>query len=375
MTSLPVLSVGWLMASELPARDASVLAQAIERVAALLRDQFPEFEWRFPRFERPLHGARGAVDPLPLLELGAEEKLLRRADYVLVVTATELVPRTRIFVTGVPSSPLEVAVLSTRRLMEHADPADGLAALALHLLGHLFGLSHDDVGVMAATTETDLLSCAPYPPAARAAVRARLAEAADARVEETGSRGSVSFYWRTLVGGWRGIAADIAGNAPWRMPVHLGRYTAATAVTMVFLFLSAEAWELGAQLPPALLATGVLLVVLGASASLYLGQNLHQMGRVATRREQLARTHLVLWGSLLVGTASLWLTLLLIGLGAMALFPRAVFASWTGLPAEELSLLHHTAFMATLGVVAAAFGGNLEEEAEIKAVLLFDEET
>ena len=41
----------------------------------------------------------------------------------------------------------------------------------------------------------------------------------------------------------------------------------------------------------------------------------------------------------------------------------------------RLPVAGYAAFMATLGVIAAALGGNLEEEGEIKAELLFDEET
>jgi len=55
--------------------------------------------------------------------------------------------------------------------------------------------------------------------------------------------------------------------------------------------------------------------------------------------------------------------------------PLDVFARWAGVPPGRLSIPGYAAFMATIGVLAAALGGNLEEEAEIKAQLLFDEET
>jgi len=37
-------------------------------------------------------------------------------------------------------------------------------------------------------------------------------------------------------------------------------------------------------------------------------------------------------------------------------------------------LVRYAAFLAIIGVVGAALGGNLEEESEIKAELFFDEE-
>ncbi len=363
-------------APELGEGQEAILAAAIERVEAALSSQLPRWAFRSRIFRRPVYGRTGMVDPLPLLELGGEEKLHRRLDYVLVVVGNELTPRTRIFVTGVPASALEVAALSLARFRELERAEERLAALALHLLGHLLGLGHSESGVMAETGEPDELSLASFSPRECERIGARLAAVADARVEERSlTAGTLPFLWQTVAANLSSIFRDIQGNAPWRMPLHLGRYTAATAVTVIFLFLSAEAWELGAHLRPLGLGVTAVTVVLLATASLYVGQNFHQMGRVATLREQLVRTRVVMLGSLLLGVGSLWVVLFLIGLGTMSLFPREVFQAWAGVEAGGLSLARYAAFMATLGVVAGAFGGNLEDEAEIKAVLLFDEET
>ena len=115
--------------------------------------------------------------------------------------------------------------------------------------------------------------------------------------------------------------------------------------------------------------------VLLATMAVFLGQNIGQVGREHGWREQLARTHMVMFGTLLLGLASLWLVLFLVSLGLTAIFPRQVFASWAHVAPDGLPVAGYAAFMATLGVIAAALGGNLEEEGEIKAELLFDEET
>jgi len=372
----PTVRVGWLVATRLDAGQSALLDQVMTSVQASLTRQFPRYDWDMRRFHRRVAPPEGVLDPLVLLELGAEEKLYRRLDLVLVFVPNELMPRNRIYIAGVPSSILEVAVLSSARFMDDPEPADHLTGLALHLLGHLLGLSHEEAGVMRCTEETIHIRPEDYSPEARALVEARLARIADLRLEEReGAEGRLRFWWRTWMTDPIGILRDVFAYAPWRMPLYLGRYTAATAVTVIFLFLSAEAWELGARMHGDHLGLGAVLICFLAALSLYLGQNLHQMGRVATLREQLTRTRMILFGALLAGMGALWLALFTIGLVAMEAFPKAVFAGWAGVPPERLSLFHYAAFMANLGVVAGAFGGNLEEEAEIKAVLLFDEET
>ncbi len=373
----PLVRLGWIVVAGIadPAQD-ELIQTVIRHVDHALQSQFPQYHWEMPLFRRPIYPPIGTLDPLPLLELGAEEKLHRQLDLALVVVPNELTPRTRTFVTGVPSSALETAVISLARFMERADPAAGIAGLALHLLGHLLGAEHESQGVMEASADPDRIRVQDYSQSTAGLIRERLARIADARVEEVpGPVSRLGFVWRTLRSDLRGIAAEITGNAPWRMPLQLGRYTAATAVTVVFIFLSAEAWELGAHLAPGWLALGAVVIMLLATLSLYLGQNLHQLGRVTMIREQLVRTRIVVFGSLLLGTAAQWLSLFLIALVVIHAFPREVFASWAGTPLERLDLVHYANFMATLGVMAGAFGGNLEDESEIKAVLLFDEET
>ena len=372
----PVGSIGWISAVPLDAEHQRLLEEVSTAVHARLERQFPAYAWQRRRIERCVYPDVGPIDPLVLLELGAEEKLLRHLDYAVVYVPNELTARNRIFVMGVPSSALETAVFSSARLRGEPDVVERLTGLTLHLLGHLFGLDHAYGGVMQATEEIERLAAADFSPAAVAEVEARLRTVADRRVEEEGrTPRRLRFVWDTLCSDPLGILTDMVDYAPWRMPVHLGRYTAATAVTVVFLFLSAEAWELGAHLSAAWLGVGAAVVVLLAALSIYVGQNFHQMGRITGLREQLVRTRIVLFGSLLVGIASLWLSLFVISLVVMSAFPEVVFAGWSGLDPESLSLSRYAAFMATLGVVAGAFGGNLEDEAEIKAVFLFDEES
>ncbi len=371
------LVVGWVLAADVT---DPVLLRAYregrDRLLELLSSWFPEFAWEMPFVERRVHPPSGALDPLELLELGAEEKLARHWDYVLVLVPNELTPRHRVAAVGVPSSALEAAVLSTARLGNGAPLADRVAALALHLLGHLFGLGHAESGPMRPFEEPAEASLEPYPPEQRETVVENLREVTDARLEEQRARwAALTFYWRAFWSDPRGIVRDILGVRPWNMPLYLGRLTAAAAVSLVYLLLTAESWEVGAHLGRAWLLAAPAASVLVATVFLFWGQNLSQVGREHGWREQLARTRIVLFGTLVLGLASLWFVLFAVSWAVAAALPLDVFAGWAGVPPERLSIPGYAAFMATIGVLAAALGGNLEEEAEIKAELLFDEET
>ena len=115
---------------------------------------------------------------------------------------------------------------------------------------------------------------------------------------------------------------------------------------------------------------GTLLALFAASLFLFLGQDVGALGHERAWREQLARARMVLFGTLFLGLAALWAVVLLLTLLAAGAMPRAVITAWAGsTPLGSFAL-----FAAMVGVVAAALGGNLEEEAELKAELFIDEE-
>ena len=261
--------------------------------------------------------------------------------------------------------------------MELSDEfADRLAGLALHLLGHLWGMDHARSGPMAPPDDASILKTGRFPPPQETAIVARLTDVTDARLEEQHGRWNwLSFHWHTLRADPRGIASDIWGYAPWLLPLRMGKLTAAAAVSLVFLLLGAEAWEVGISFGALALAVGALSVVVAATTFLYWGQNISQIARHIGWHEQLTRTRIVLFTTLLVGMAALWVVLFVVALGAALAVPRAVPSSWVGEDLGITALARYAAFLAILGVVAGALGGNLEDEDTLKAQLYFDEET
>jgi len=199
---------------------------------------------------------------------------------------------------------------------------------------------------------------------------------ADPRIEEkTAIKSRWCFYLQVLRQEGLSIAKDILFFRSVLMFLHLGKFTAATVVSIIFLFLSAEAWEMGAAMRSGwldLLLAGVIIV---AAISLYLGQNLQVIGRSDRMMEQAVRSRIVLLGTLLVGMAAFWCNLFIISYIIIGLLPEGVLAGWAGLGGKSLPAFHFSKLMATFGVLASAVGGNLEEEQDIKALLVFTEET
>lgn len=77
---------------------------------------------------------------------------------------------------------------------------------------------------------------------------------------------------------------------------------------------------------------------------------------------------------LVIGMASLGLVLFALSFALASLLPAPRIEAWTGLAPDPGRLIRFSTFTALLGVLAGALGGNLEENEELKAQFLFDEE-
>ena len=116
-----------------------------------LENTFPQFEWHFKIIKRHDFPQDLPLDPLIMLEFGSDLKIEYGLDFVLILTTLPLKPRFEQGVNGVPSVILESAVISLAKIIEEQNSGIAeQAALALvkHILGHLWGLDHNDNSVM-----------------------------------------------------------------------------------------------------------------------------------------------------------------------------------------------------------------------------------
>lgn len=241
------IRIGWLTAF----RDADAPDQLLDRLvagtAAVLARSFPGIAWRHLRLPSVTAGEI-RTSPLPWLEHAATEKLLHRCDVVLVLTDGLLDSRDRGFAYGAVSRELECLVISLRPFAAGEGEAagyreEGLMALLLYGLRLLFGAG-EDPGRLDAVDWRDATPEV-WGGAPAAEMGTRLATMAAPRAEEeegSGSWSGMRFVLRSLRAEMVGILREALANRPWTMPLALGRYTAATAVTPIFMVFSSDVW-------------------------------------------------------------------------------------------------------------------------------------
>lgn len=150
------VEVGWLAIGRLDAVDRDAVVAARDRLLEVVREQLPAFAWKMPLLERADIAQPPREDPITLLEYGVAERDARHWDFVIVVTGADLIGRRKPYALATSSSAVAVATLSTAQVDPHArgELADGarrcevmtrrLCALALHVLGDLAGVPHDE---------------------------------------------------------------------------------------------------------------------------------------------------------------------------------------------------------------------------------------
>ena len=121
-------------------------------------------------------------------------------------------------------------------------------------------------------------------------------------------------------------------------------------------------------------AGAAIASVLCSALFLYRGQNLTELTRRRVLNEQLARSHVVLLLCLVIGMTALWVLLCVASTAIALLLPWAVIERWLDADFGLAAALRFSTFTATLGTLAGALGGNLEDEDDFKAQFLFDEE-
>jgi hypothetical protein len=326
VSRLPAVTIGLVIDADEDEDIKERLFNLQEILLESLQNDFPEFGWVIRVMERRDFPNDHPVDPLSLLEFGSDIKIENNFDFLLVFTGLPLKARFGQGISGVPSNILETGVISVARFLEYPDVKranHAMFALCKHILGHLWGLEHQNGTVMMPREFWRGDGPLQWDENERKKIREYLEDIADPRLEETSvaPTSAWKFYVHVLLREGTAIARDILLFRSWLMVLHLGRFTAATAVSIIFLFLSAEAWEMGAAIRSVWLDMILFLVLIVATLSIYFGQNLQEIGRSDRMMEQAVRSRIVLFGTLLVGMVSFWLNLFLISVGVIYLLP------------------------------------------------------
>ena len=334
---------------------------------------FPQFEWNFKIVKRKHLPLSVPSDPIDLLEIASSLKLELSFDYVLIFTEKPLKNRFNDVVNAVPSHLLEVAVISLARYSNHINAIIGII---MHCLGHLWGLSHSNDSIMIPHSfwEDDLNL--EWNEEEKSEIIEHLKEIADPRLEETNAKkiNTFLFYLKLILRDGLKILNEIIFNKSWLLMGRLGKVTAVTVISIIFLFLSAEAWEIGSSLSESWVNNSIIFAIFISALSIYFGQNLQKVAKSDKIKEQAVRSKLVIIGTIFIGIISLWLSLFIASTIIIYILPQKVLTGWANI-GGKLPIIHFSKIMATFGIIASALGGQLEEEDDIKAVLFYTEET
>lgn len=395
-TQHSTIEIGWLIAGELDDADYEAARDARARLLDMLNQWFSEFSWRMPLIRRPEMIAVRREEPVVLLARGHEELSANHWDFALIITQADFVTHYKPFALGIVSRGLDIGLISSCRV----DPAafdenipreervrimaDRLQALALHVLGHLFGMRHHDASdnIMLNVSEVaDLDRMTEIDETQQSELVGTLRQIADTRLEEEengAARSAVAFYLRSA---WmnRGEVLDAVRTAkPWEFPRRLARLTTAAVSACVIFMMTAEAWDFALSQSGSTTLTLALMSV--SMTTVYVARR--QQLFVRRRRRRLSEQHVISMVStasiVLCGMATTWLgafvVILVVG---RTLFPDELVVSWAELH-EHANWSHYLRFSgiaASLGILIGALGASFEDQHHFRHITFVDEET
>lgn len=378
----PKVEVAWLIEAGASERLRQAVPAAADAMAGMLSGCLPAFDWHVSTVTRADDSGGGTVEPVRLLDAAEVERDAGGWDFVLVVTESELASHVHPQALGVTSSVFETAILSTA-FLTRTDAEDNalarrLTALALHLFGRLNGLSPDAAGDLMAPIDVpgDLDGRNRFTEAALPVLGRRLEEVADLRVEEMEGAGAgpVAFYARSLWRNRTALPGAIFRMRPWSFPLRLSRLTTAAASALAVLMMTAESWEVAANLGLPAVVVLSLLALTATSVYLLRAQRLLAPRR-GPLREQRAVSNVSTVVAVALGMCVTYLSVFAVAFAMGAgLFGDALLAGWVG--AGEVPGLrpHMAAFTASLSVAIGALGASFEPYGYFRHVTQVDEE-
>ncbi|EPX80543.1 hypothetical protein Salmuc_03860 [Salipiger mucosus DSM 16094] len=378
------MEIGWLLEGDLPVEQRNAAKEAAAEMQRTLADLLPGFHWVIETIERPGTTERGPVEPVRLLDAAEIDRHQRGWDFVFVVTRRELRGRERQRVLGVTAGIFASALVSTAFLSDPASEQKPLGArlhtLTMHVFGRLNGLAPDDAPTWMRPVENpdDLDEMEGYAPPAANALSARMEEVADLRVEETedAGKGWLRFYARSLWQNRGALPGVIARMRPWSFPLRLHRLMTAAGSALAVLIMTAESWEVAANLSAAKIAILSLAAILGTSGYLIRAQHL-LASRRGPLREQRAVSNAGITAAVVAGMAVTYAGILaLASVFAAGLFGDDLIVAWTGVSdtAAVSVRARLAALAACLSVVIGALGAAFEPYGYFRHVTQIDDE-
>lgn len=366
----------------------AVVDEAVAQVERTLRQGEVELQIEPCEFRGPHLAPRaGAYDPLDFLQMALAEHVARRFNFLLLVTEVDLSATGKPYVLALSSQLTNVGLLSTKRLAPEAQDAaerdrvaaHRLAALAMHVLGHILGLRHDpDPRNVMFDLESaeDLDRMTEATPGQVAAMRRALPR--EAR-EEVASEHRWRFALRKIWENRGSIGRAVARANPLGLVLRLPAMIAAAFSVVIVLFFSPEIWDVASTVESYQLVVFAVLSLVAATVVLY---RTFAIGAISTRGGATTESSVVTEAatalSLLATLAVLYVVVFALAfLGAVTIFPARLMETWPTVDPAVRTLDHAKLglFLAAMGTLTGSLGGRAEGKDLIRHVLFFGEQT
>jgi hypothetical protein len=383
MNELKPIVIGWVTHPR-PSYEGDVTAR--QKFLDQLRQLFPEFLWRLEPLELPQSLTAPAIEAVEACEILQRLRDQYRWDMTFGFLRITEANQTRKRPLAVASSPLDVAVIAEDLFSVQLDAtiySSRVLHLLLHLFGHLNGLSvegHTAANLMADIQHfQDLDANKTFSSEQMDRIRANLESIADPRMEELGlnKRGKMlSFYTRSVFTNLHEIFDSLLKAKFWRFPLRLSRLLTAAISSLFILLMTAEAWDVGVNLPWATALGSIIAGVIGPFFFVLFQQNLllkkepHRMTEQAVT-SQVSTSLTVFLGMLVTGLLLMTIALSL----SYGLFPTRVVERWLADSGTDLSwqaYLKLSCFITSIGMVVGALGASFETRTYFRKVVLID---
>lgn len=366
----------------------AVVNEAVAQVERTLRRGELELRMELCEFRGPhLAPKAGAYDPLDFLRMGLAEHAARRFNFLLLVTEVELSATGKPYVLALSSQLTNVGLLSTKRLAPEAEgpeerdriAARRLAALTLHVLGHILNLRHaqDSRNVMFdLESAEDLDAMTEVTPEQLAAMRHALPR--EAR-EETAKHHRWRFAARKIWENRESIGRAVVRANPLGLVLRLPAMIAAAFSVVIVLFFSPEIWDVASTVESYQLIAFAVISLTAATVVLY---RAFAIGAISTRGGATTESSVVTEAatalSLFATLAVLYIAVFALAfLGAVTIFPARLMETWPTVDPAVRTLDHVKLglFLAAMGTLTGSLGGRAEGKDLIRHVLFFGEQT
>ena len=209
-----------------------------------------------------------------------------------------------------------------------------------------------------------------------AKLRDSLEAVSDLRVEEmaeTERPGLAGFYLRSMQRNRRVLPRQILRMRPWSFPVRLSRLTTAAGSALLVLMMTAESWEVAANLSALSISALAIVAILATSAYLVRAQRLLAREGGALREQRAVRnvgTALAVLLGMTITYVAAFAVVLALGAG---LFGAELLERWASAPVWPLRFAM-AGFAASLSLAIGALGASFEPYGYFRHVAHVDEE-